>query len=123
MVYDIFSERRAVYEAPPVGSFLNVGRTREDESTIGRIWRPERDCAEENRYALSVSSTYLHRFLSACSTPHTLPDSTNEGASYGDTFAVAVTSVFVAAAQAFGIFRLHPKCRIHGPMFVSGHKG
>ena len=49
----------------------------------------------------------------------TLPDLTDEGASYGDTFAVAVTSVFVAAAQAFGIFRLHPKCRIHGPMFVS----
>ncbi|CAM9380990.1 unnamed protein product [Ectocarpus sp. 13 AM-2016] len=37
---------------------------------------------------------------------------------YGDTFAVAVTSVFVAAAQAFGIFRWHPKCRIHGPIFA-----
>eukprot|EP00903_Cladosiphon_okamuranus_P012321 g11553.t1 len=37
---------------------------------------------------------------------------------YGDTFAVAVTSVFVAAAQAFGIFQLHPRCRVHGPIFA-----
>ncbi|CAN0568839.1 unnamed protein product, partial [Ectocarpus sp. 12 AP-2014] len=41
-----------------------------------------------------------------------------KGDPYGDTFAVAVTSVFVAAAQAFGIFRWHPKCRIHGPIFA-----
>ncbi|CAM9596797.1 unnamed protein product, partial [Pylaiella littoralis] len=38
--------------------------------------------------------------------------------SYGDTFAVAVTSVFVAAAQGFGIFQLHPRCRDHGPIFA-----
>ncbi|CAM9611650.1 unnamed protein product [Scytosiphon promiscuus] len=37
---------------------------------------------------------------------------------YGDTFAVAVTSVFVAASQALGIFWLHPQCRFHGPIFA-----
>lgn len=78
----------------------------------------ENHCTIEIMYACVLSFPALA--LSILRPPDTLPD-LRDGP-YGDTFAVAVTSVFVAAAQAFGIFRLHPRCRIHGPVFVSGNK-